>query len=108
MDELDRIIANLSEGVKYKNEVLEEGIKNTNWKKIEALEPLPQTQHIKNDPIGQVNKAYKAIEGKVQLNKLTDTFRVSDTKTPQSGTAESLKKTIERFTRQHTIIQAFG
>ena len=107
-DELDRIIANLSEGVKYKNEILEEGIQNTNWDKLKEV-PLVSNhsmETLKNDPIAQINKAYNKIEEGARLNKLTDSFRLQmDTET-ESATAISLEKAIARYARQYTILQA--
>ena len=110
MDELDKIIANLSKGVKYKNEILQEGIDKTNWEKLNTVEPIPNQKLtiLKDDPVAQVNYAFKKLEEAAGLNKLTDSFRMPTDTEARSATEISLAKTLDRFTRQHSIICSDG
>lgn len=108
MDELDQIIRNLEKGVAYKNEVLEDGLKNTNWEAMNTLDRKSrQVGPAKDDHIAQINQAYTRIERQAELNNLTDSFRVSSNTEIKSATKRSLEKTISRYSRQHTILQDF-
>lgn len=107
-DELDSIIAKLDQGVKYKNEILEEGLKQTNWNEIENLQRKhSQSGPAKDDPIAQINQAYTKIERQAKLNNLTDSFRVSPNPQVKSATERSLETAISRYAKQYSILQDF-
>jgi hypothetical protein len=107
-DFLDEFISHLKEDVNKKSDWLENSLAKTNWKLIDA----DSTRGINTSPtnddqsIAAVSKAYTAIENRANLNKLTDSFRTTSNTAFESKTTRSLKETIARFTRQHTIIQA--
>jgi hypothetical protein len=108
-DLLNDIIDSLDSNVKRKNEYLEESYQQTNWTKIEQLETKRNLNRIiETSPEAQVNNAYADLERGAKLNKLTDPFRVQAYKETESSTARGLAKTIERYARQHTILQAFS
>lgn len=110
-DLLDEIIAQLQENVNKKSEWLENSLEKTNWKLINADATRGVNQSPTNDAyqsIAAVSKAYNAIENAANLNKLTDSFRTTSDTAFESKTERSLKETIARFTRQHTIIQAYS
>jgi hypothetical protein len=108
-DQLDRIISHSESLVNKKNEYLEETYAKTNWTKIEQLEKEPHLNRIllESLPEAMVNNAYMDLVKGVELNKLTDPFRMQENKETKSNTARSLAKTIERYARQHTIIQSY-
>lgn len=109
MDQLDRIISHSESFVNKKNEYLEERYAETNWTKIEQLQKEPHLNHItlESSPEALVNNAYMELEKGAQLNKLTDPFRMQENQEIKSSTARSLAKTIERYARQYTILQAY-
>jgi hypothetical protein len=108
-DLLNDIIASLESDVKRKNEYVEETYQQTDWTKIEQLETKRNLNRIiATSPEAMVNNAYADLEKGAKLNKLTDPFRMQTNKETESSTARSLAKTIERYARQHSILQAFG
>jgi len=109
MDQLDRIIAHSEANVNKKNEYLEETYAQTNWTKIEQLEKEPHLNRItlESSPEAMVNNAYMDLQKGVELNKLTDPFRMQENQETKSSTARSLAKAIERYARQYTILQAY-
>ena len=110
MDQLDRIISHSQSIVNKKNEYLEETYSKTNWTKIEQLEKEPNLTHItlESSPEALVNNAYMDLQKGAQLNKLTDPFCMQENQETKSSTARSLAKTIERYARQYTILQAYS
>jgi len=108
-DLLNDIINSLESDVKRKNEYLEESYQNTNWTKIEQLETKRNLNRIiETSPEAQVNNAYADLEKGAKLNKLTDPFRMPTYTETECATARGLAKTIERYARQHSILQTFG
>lgn len=109
-DLLDEIIAQLQENVNKKSEWLENSLEKTNWKLINAdsTRGVNQSPANTDQSIAAVSKAYNAIENAANLNKLTDSFRTTSNTAFESKTERSLKETIARFTRQHSIIQAYS
>src|SRR4030095_325720 len=108
-DLLNDIIDSLDSNVKRKNEYLEESYQQTDWTKIEQLEIKRSLNRIiETSPEAQDNNAYAYLGRGAKLNKLTDPFRVQAYKETESSTARGLAKTIERYARQHTILQAFS
>ncbi len=110
MDQLDRIISHSESLVNKKNEYLEETYSKTNWTKIEQLEKEPYANRVllESSPEALVNNAYMDLQKGAQLNKLTDPFRMQENQETKSSTARSLAKTIERYARQYTILQAYS
>lgn len=108
-DQLDSIISHLSESVKEKSKHIENNFEKTDWTKIEQLEKSPFLNHNTDDSrYAQVNNAYSDLEKAVELNKLTDPFRMQENKETRSATERSLVQTIARFTRQYSILQAYS
>jgi F0F1-type ATP synthase delta subunit len=108
-DQLDSIIAHSFESVNKKKEHIENNFEKTDWTKIEQLETSPFLNHITdNSRYTQVNNAYTDLEQAVKLNKLTDPFRVQKDQETRSATERSLAQTIERYARQHSILQAYS
>jgi len=110
MDQLDKIISHSASIVNKKNEYLEETYAKTNWTKIEQLEKQPNLNRIllESSPEAMVNNAYMDLQKGAQLNKLTDPFRMQENQKTESSTARSLAKTIERYARQYSILQAYS
>jgi hypothetical protein len=108
-DQLDSIIAHSIESVKEKSKHIENNFEKTDWTKIEQLEKSPFLNHITDESrYRQVNNAYTDLESAVELNKLTDPFRVQENTETGSATKRSLAETIDRYARQYNILQAYS
>lgn len=106
-DQLDSILSHLSESVKEKAKHIENNFEKTDWTKIDQLDKYPNLNRNTDDSrYAQVNNAYSDLEKAVELNKLTDPFRVQENTEARSATERSLVQTIARYARQYSILQA--
>jgi len=105
----DDILSQLSANVNKKDEFIKEKIKDTNWKMIDAdaSEPYSKIQP-KDQTLATINKAVTAFQLAAESNKLTDSFRNQENQEIRSATKRYFEKTIERYYRQHSIIQAYS
>lgn len=108
-DQLDSILSHLAESVKEKSKHIENNFEKTDWTKIEQLETQPNLARSTDESrFAQVNNAYSDLEKAVELNKLSDPFRMQENKETGSATERSLAETISRYARQHSILQAYS